>query len=41
MYLLVILFLFLSGCVNSAYTPSYIISEKSQEIKVDREEESR
>jgi hypothetical protein len=39
--LIAILLLFLSGCVNSAYHPSYIISDKSHEEKSDASEGSR
>jgi len=36
-----VLLLFLSGCVNSGYHPSYIISDKTHEEKSSLDEGSR
>lgn len=36
----VVLFLYLSGCVDSGYNPSYIISDKSHEEKMSRDKEA-
>ncbi len=38
--LVAFLFLFLSGCVDSGYHPSYIISDKTHEEKSNQSEES-
>lgn len=40
-YLLAAFLLFLSGCVDSGYHPSYIISDKSHEEIANSEEGSR